>query len=96
MRVRHNHSSAKARRKRLAKASKRRKAERKEQRSRDNYMTGKYGERAHNMCGKKIRYSTEDEALSRAIRSTFYGKETLRVYRCPYCHGWHLTSKERL
>lgn len=70
-----------------------RKRKRKAKRKRDAEVTKKYGIQAHRACGRKIRYKDELTALARAERSMLYGAPTLKVYRCPYCGGWHLTSK---
>ena len=44
-------------------------------------------------CERKNRYATRGEAED-AIRSCAdYGTTGLHVYRCSYCGGWHLTSK---
>lgn len=42
-------------------------------------------------CGKKRR-PTEEAAIAAAIRCSRRGKP-LRVYECPDCGGWHLTSR---
>lgn len=68
-------------------------AEHEEQRARDERVTAAYGRAAHKMCGCKIRYKTETEALARAAYCIRRADITmLRAYRCPYCAGWHLTS----
>jgi len=47
-------------------------------------------------CMRKIRHRTEERALVRAARCAGkYNARALRVYRCPACNGWHLTSKVR-
>lgn len=44
-------------------------------------------------CGSKNRYSCKGDAEA-AIRSCAeHGTTGLHCYRCPYCNGWHLTSK---
>ena len=44
-------------------------------------------------CESKNRYSSKYEA-QQAIRSCEeHGRTGLHSYRCPYCNGWHLTSK---
>lgn len=46
----------------------------------------------------KVRYHDRIGALI-ALASTQYAprskREEVRVYRCPKCKGWHLTSKPR-
>jgi hypothetical protein len=51
----------------------------------------------------KLRYATKDRAeealatvdeLSRAAH--WGGPREVRAYECPWCHGWHLTSKAEL
>ena len=81
----------------LRKQLKRKKREREhEQRLRDAEMTSKYGEKAHNMCGRKLKYNSESEALSMALCLLHkHGAAHLRAYHCPYCHGWHLTSQQK-
>ena len=44
------------------------------------------------MCAKKRCYTTWEEANLMAMRRLSYGVK-LRVYKCPVCHGYHLTSK---
>ena len=63
---------------------------------RDAYVTSKYGERAHRMCGSKKRYATKSVALGRASKSTQRGATQLRAYLCPYCGGWHLTKSTKV
>lgn len=41
------------------------------------------------MCSEKVRYPDEMEAMRAAVRT---GNTW---YRCPYCHGYHLTSSRR-
>lgn len=47
------------------------------------------------MCGAKNRYSTYRSAKQ---KRKYFSKlrrnrnKTLRVYQCPICDGWHLTS----
>ncbi|HSX43790.1 MAG TPA: hypothetical protein VLE69_00615 [Candidatus Saccharimonadales bacterium] len=48
-------------------------------------------------CKKKVRYSTSaaaDAALKRINPSHKLNKPT-RVYKCPVCAGYHLTSKRQ-
>lgn len=90
----HNKSRAKQRKKRRTRANYRaiHNAERKEQEERDARVTSEYGERAHRMCGRKLRYKTKSSALSRAAHCAVHTGYMLKTYKCPYCGGWHLTS----
>jgi hypothetical protein len=45
-------------------------------------------------CKRKRRFSTEREAENAAYQARMDGR-ALGVYACPWCGGWHLTSKER-
>lgn len=50
-------------------------------------------------CAKsgKVRYRTSLDAkiaLAKTHRSRKPKRDEKRYYRCPYCDGWHLTSKE--
>lgn len=46
------------------------------------------------MCTSKVRYGSEDIALSAVISlSRKHGPG--RVYRCPYCGQWHVTTHDR-
>lgn len=47
----------------------------------------------HKTCTSKIRYdycSQAEEAIELCAK---HGTRGLHAYRCPYCNGWHLTSK---
>jgi len=53
---------------------------------------------AFNVCRRKIRHETEGDAFKAAkklaARDQERGNErTVRVYSCPVCGSWHLTSK---
>ena len=46
-----------------------------------------------NDCARKILYDNEADAR-KAVRHRMAGDDGapfLRVYRCPWCAGWHLT-----
>lgn len=44
------------------------------------------------MCTKKIRFDDELAAIGACIDSSRkFGP--MRDYRCPICHGWHITKK---
>ena len=42
-------------------------------------------------CSRKVRYDSREDAEEAARGARFAGGKTLRVYRCDYCDGWHLT-----
>lgn len=44
-------------------------------------------------CTSKRRYASHIEAEDAAAWCADHGRTGLRIYRCPYCGGWHLTSK---
>ena len=44
-------------------------------------------------CDSKNRYASRKEAEQAAAWCAAEGRRNLRVYRCKYCSGWHLTSK---
>ena len=46
-------------------------------------------------CERKNRYASRYEAEATAAECAEHGAPPLHVYRCPYCEGWHLTSKEK-
>ena len=52
-----------------------------------------FGEAQRRTCAAKNRYATREDAEEAARTCTTNGRRTLRVYRCDYCDGWHLTSK---
>lgn len=61
-------------------------------------MRMKQQREAKQPCGGKARYESKAQAekamsLLRDMRGP--GKRESRAYRCPKCHGWHLTSKGR-
>ena len=64
-----------------------------ERERRDAVVTREYGASAHYSCGRKMRYESYDDALHQALKRLGRGAVMLRVYECPYCHGWHLTKK---
>lgn len=63
-----------------------------ERMERDARVTELHGERAHVMCGRKLRYPSKESALRTANRCLRHGSVALRAYKCPYCGGWHLTK----
>lgn len=44
-------------------------------------------------CRSKNRYSCRSEAKEAIRACADHGTTGLHSYRCPYCNGWHLTSK---
>ena len=44
-------------------------------------------------CESKNRYDTRVEAEEAIASCAAYGRRGLHCYQCPYCDGWHLTSK---
>lgn len=49
--------------------------------------------RRHKACERKNRYASRYEAELTAAECAEHGAPPLHVYHCPYCNGWHLTSK---
>ena len=45
-------------------------------------------------CKSKQRFANEREADDAVYRSRMEGAE-LAYYRCPWCDGWHLTSRQK-
>lgn len=43
-------------------------------------------------CESKQRYASHAEAQATLEACEEHGARNLRIYRCPYCNGWHLTS----
>lgn len=53
--------------------------------------------RRHRMCASKQMFFSEADAMALAAERVAAGlADFLRAYRCPFCNGWHLTSKERV
>ena len=44
-------------------------------------------------CESKNRYTSKSEAEQAIASCADWGTTGLQTYRCPYCNGWHLTSK---
>lgn len=44
-------------------------------------------------CESKNRYAFRSEAEDAIAACAAHGTYGLHAYRCPYCKGWHLTSK---
>lgn len=45
------------------------------------------------MCTSKNRYPTRADAEEAIESCAEHGRRGLHCYECPYCGGWHLTSK---
>ena len=46
-------------------------------------------------CESKNRYASRSEAQGALEWCAEQGRRGLSIYRCQYCHGWHLTSKPK-
>ena len=44
-------------------------------------------------CESKNRYASRSDAEEAIASCAAHGTRGLHCYRCPYCNGWHLTSK---
>lgn len=44
-------------------------------------------------CESKNRYSCKGDTELAIASCAEHGTTGLHAYRCPYCNGWHLTSK---
>jgi hypothetical protein len=55
---------------------------------------GLFGTKKDN-CASKVRYASDAaaQAALKRINPTKALKKPRRVYKCPKCHGWHLSSK---
>lgn len=45
-------------------------------------------------CERKNRYDTRADAEDAIARCEERGRRGLRCYRCEFCGGWHLTSRQ--
>lgn len=45
-------------------------------------------------CERKTRYATRMDAEEAIVRCADRGRRGLHCYRCDYCGGWHLTSRQ--
>ncbi len=53
----------------------------------------RFEEIRQSQCGKKNRYESEEEARAMADQQARATGKELRVYECPWCRGWHLSSR---
>jgi len=44
-------------------------------------------------CERKKRYASEAEARATADHQARASGKELKVYECPWCRGWHLSSR---
>ena len=44
-------------------------------------------------CSRKKRYASAEEARSTADHQARTTGRELNVYECPWCRGWHLSSR---
>ncbi|HEU4914844.1 MAG TPA: hypothetical protein VFT16_05620 [Candidatus Saccharimonadales bacterium] len=53
--------------------------------------------REKEMCKRKVRYSSDAgaQAALKKINPTHALNRPTRVYKCPVCSGWHLTSQRK-
>ncbi len=47
------------------------------------------------MCLGKIRYRSEKDPSLARRKIRRHRDTVLRVYECPHCGGWHLTSQKK-
>ncbi len=45
-------------------------------------------------CERKMRYDTRADAEDAIARCEERGRHGLHCYRCEFCGGWHLTSRQ--
>jgi len=48
-------------------------------------------------CKRKTRFTSDAaaQAALKKIKSGWFSKKPSRVYKCPVCSGWHLTSRPK-
>lgn len=77
-------------------SSKRKRVANKRKRKARRERKEEYGKRgkAYKMCTRKRRYHSRLDAELNADRLMRDNGLTLRVYKCPLCHGWHLSKRK--
>lgn len=46
----------------------------------------------YNICTGKIRYKSKAEAKAKRVQNLQFRNPDLKIYKCPKCFDWHLTS----
>lgn len=64
-----------------------------EDQRRQNMSADKEAALRKKACESKNRYFTQFDAEDAIRMCGEYGTTGLHTYKCPYCEGWHLTSK---
>ena len=66
----------------------------KEQARIENNHAEREAARRRKACTSKNRYSSRAEAEAVLADCASHGRTGLHIYKCQYCNGWHLTSKD--
>ena len=66
-----------------------------EQRRSENMSARKEAALRNKACESKNRYPSRYDAEQAIAACAAHGTKGLHSYRCPYCNGWHLTSKPK-
>jgi hypothetical protein len=66
-----------------------------EERRQDEIRERRDDARRERACERKSRYASRVDAEMAIAWCEEQGRRGLTYYRCPYCHGWHLTSHGR-
>ena len=64
-----------------------------EERRRDEAAADREAALRLRSCESKNRYAARADAEEAIASCAAHGTRGLHAYRCPHCHGWHLTSK---
>ena len=65
-----------------------------EERSRDALAAHRESALRTRSCDSKNRYATRWDAQEAIALCAEHGRAGLHCYRCDYCGGWHLTSRQ--